>query len=432
MGPLVSAAHRDTVTSVPRRLARRVPRLGARAAPGSGSRPTVVLPEPRATASRSEEIFGPVVARAAVRRRGRRDRARQRHRSTASPARSGPRTSAARIRVSRGVKSGVLSVNSHSSVRYTTPFGGMKHPASAASSGPDAARALHRDQERLLRDGCLVSGIHGELDRDHPTGSTMHDRSTSPSASKDRVAVITGGASGIGLATARRFAAEGAMRRDRRPRPGDAARPRQPRSAGPVPCTSTSPTRHQVDALFDGVAAEFGRVDIAFNNAGISPADDDSIETTELPAWDRVQDVNLKSVYLCSRAALRHMVPAGQRLDHQHRVVRRAARLGDVADLLHRVEGRRARDDPRARRAVRAPGHPRERALPRAGEHAAAAGAVREGPRARAAPARARADRPVRRARGARGRRRVPRLATTRRSSPRPPSSSTAASRTPT
>ena len=67
-----------------------------------------------------------------------------------------------------------------------------------------------------------------------------------------------------------------------------------------------------VNTLFDGVAAEFGRIDIAFNNAGISPADDDSIETTELPAWDRVQDVNLKSVYLCSRAALRHMVPAGR------------------------------------------------------------------------------------------------------------------------
>jgi NAD(P)-dependent dehydrogenase (short-subunit alcohol dehydrogenase family) len=63
-----------------------------------------------------------------------------------------------------------------------------------------------------------------------------------------------------------------------------------------------------VDDLFDTVAEKFGSVDIAFNNAGISPADDDSIETTELPAWQRVQDINLKSVYLCSRAALRHMV----------------------------------------------------------------------------------------------------------------------------
>jgi NAD(P)-dependent dehydrogenase (short-subunit alcohol dehydrogenase family) len=55
----------------------------------------------------------------------------------------------------------------------------------------------------------------------------------------------------------------------------------------------------------------YGRIDIAFNNAGISPPDDDSIETTELPAWQKVQDVNLKSVYLCCRAALRHMVPQG-------------------------------------------------------------------------------------------------------------------------
>ena len=47
-------------------------------------------------------------------------------------------------------------------------------------------------------------------------------------------------------------------------------------------------------------------------SAGISPPDDDLIETTELPAWQRVQDVNLKSVYLCCRAALRHMAPAGR------------------------------------------------------------------------------------------------------------------------
>ena len=196
-------------------------------------------------------------------------------------------------------------------------------------------------------------------------------------------------------------------------------RARQRRRRGAGGRTSSTPRR---DA--------YGAVDIAFNNAGISPPDDDSIETTELPAWERVQDVNLKSVYLCSRAALRHMVAAGPRLDHQHRVVRRGARLGDVADQLHRVEGRRAGDDPRARRAVRAAGHPGERALPGAGEHAAAAGAVREGSRARAAAARARADRPVRRARGARGRRRVPRERRRLVHHRAPRSSSTAASAT--
>jgi NAD(P)-dependent dehydrogenase (short-subunit alcohol dehydrogenase family) len=68
----------------------------------------------------------------------------------------------------------------------------------------------------------------------------------------------------------------------------------------------------QVVHLFDEAARVYGSVDIAFNNAGISPPDDDSIETTELPAWQKVQDVNLKSVYLCSRAALRHMVAQGR------------------------------------------------------------------------------------------------------------------------
>lgn len=125
-----------------------------------------------------------------------------------------------------------------------------------------------------------------------------------------RIAIITGGASGIGLATARRFAAEGAtvVIADLDPDAGARAATEVGGVFRPVNVADEA----SVDALFDGVAAEFGAVDIAFNNAGISPADDDSIETTELPAWDRVQDVNLKSVYLCSRAALRHMVPAGR------------------------------------------------------------------------------------------------------------------------
>jgi NAD(P)-dependent dehydrogenase (short-subunit alcohol dehydrogenase family) len=65
-----------------------------------------------------------------------------------------------------------------------------------------------------------------------------------------------------------------------------------------------------VNALFDAAAEAYGGVDVAFNNAGISPPEDDLIENTELAAWQRVQEVNLTSVYLCCRAALRHMVPA--------------------------------------------------------------------------------------------------------------------------
>ncbi len=161
---------------------------------------------------------------------------------------------------------------------------------------------------------------------------------------KDRVAIITGGASGIGFATRPAVRRGGRLRRDRRRRSDD-RRGGGRRGGRGVP-SGRRRRPGQVDALFDGVAEEFGRIDIAFNNAGISPADDDSIETTELPAWDRVQDVNLKSVYLCSRAALRHMVPAGR-----GSIINTASFVallgsGDLADQLHRVEGRRAGDVP--------------------------------------------------------------------------------------
>jgi len=121
-----------------------------------------------------------------------------------------------------------------------------------------------------------------------------------------KVAVVTGGASGIGLATARRFAAEGAtvVIADFHAMSGAAAAAEVDGLFVQVDVSDEA----QVNALFATVNETYGSVDIAFNNAGISPPDDDSIETTELPAWQKVQDVNLKSVYLCCRAALRYMV----------------------------------------------------------------------------------------------------------------------------
>lgn len=124
-----------------------------------------------------------------------------------------------------------------------------------------------------------------------------------------KVAVITGGGSGIGLATARRFAAEGAtvVIGDMDEKAGEAAA----KDVGGVFVKVNVADEDQVNNLFDQAMKTYGSVDVAFNNAGISPPDDDSIETTELPAWQKVQDINLKSVYLCCRAALRHMVPQG-------------------------------------------------------------------------------------------------------------------------
>src|SRR4051812_9699558 len=127
---------------------------------------------------------------------------------------------------------------------------------------------------------------------------------------KDRVAVVTGGGSGIGLATAQRFAAEGArvVVVDLNASAGEAAA----KEVGGESVTCDVSDEQQVRALFDGVAERLGRVDVAFNNAGISPPDDDSILTTGLDAWERVNRVNLTSVYLCCKYAIPHMRRQGK------------------------------------------------------------------------------------------------------------------------
>jgi NAD(P)-dependent dehydrogenase (short-subunit alcohol dehydrogenase family) len=67
-----------------------------------------------------------------------------------------------------------------------------------------------------------------------------------------------------------------------------------------------------VDTLFETARTTHGTVDVAFNNAGISPPDDDSILETGLDAWQRVQEVNLTSVYLCCKTAIRYMREQGR------------------------------------------------------------------------------------------------------------------------
>jgi NAD(P)-dependent dehydrogenase (short-subunit alcohol dehydrogenase family) len=122
-----------------------------------------------------------------------------------------------------------------------------------------------------------------------------------------RTAVVTGGCSGIGLATVRRFAEEGAHVVI-----GDLDDSAGPGIADEVRGTyvhADVTSAEQVHALFATAkaAGDSDGVDVAFNNAGISPPDDDSIVDTDIDAWRRVQEVNLTSVYLCCREALSYM-----------------------------------------------------------------------------------------------------------------------------
>jgi len=121
-----------------------------------------------------------------------------------------------------------------------------------------------------------------------------------------RTAVITGGCSGIGLATARRFAEEGAnvVVADIDDTRGEEVAA----EIGGLYVHTEVTDKEQVDALFRRAKETYGSVDIAFNNAGISPPEDDSILDTDLDAWRRVQEVNLTSVYLCCKAVLPYML----------------------------------------------------------------------------------------------------------------------------
>ena len=66
-----------------------------------------------------------------------------------------------------------------------------------------------------------------------------------------------------------------------------------------------------VRAMYARVRDELGRIDVLFNNAGISPTDDGSVLDTSLEAWQRVQDVNLKSVFLCCKHGIPHLLEGG-------------------------------------------------------------------------------------------------------------------------
>jgi NAD(P)-dependent dehydrogenase (short-subunit alcohol dehydrogenase family) len=131
-----------------------------------------------------------------------------------------------------------------------------------------------------------------------------------PDRLSGRVAVITGAGSGIGLASVRRLAAEGAkvVCVDVDETSGkDAAA-----EVGGLFVRADVTVATDVEVMYRVANDTYGSVDIAFNNAGISPPDDDSILTTGIEAWRRVQEVNLTSVYLCCRQVIPYMQHQGR------------------------------------------------------------------------------------------------------------------------
>jgi NAD(P)-dependent dehydrogenase (short-subunit alcohol dehydrogenase family) len=117
-----------------------------------------------------------------------------------------------------------------------------------------------------------------------------------------KVCVITGAASGIGATSARLFAVEGAQVAGVDVASG---------AEGDLAIEADVSDEGQVREMYERVRRELGRIDVLFNNAGISPADDGSVLDTSLEAWQRVQDVNLRSVFLCCKHGIPHLLEGG-------------------------------------------------------------------------------------------------------------------------
>ena len=119
---------------------------------------------------------------------------------------------------------------------------------------------------------------------------------------KDKVCVITGAASGIGAESARLFAEEGARVVGADVSPG---------AEGDLSLQVDVTDEDQVRALYARVREELGRIDVLFNNAGINPTDDHSVLETTVEAWQRVQDVNVRGVFLCCKHGIPHLLARG-------------------------------------------------------------------------------------------------------------------------
>jgi len=125
-----------------------------------------------------------------------------------------------------------------------------------------------------------------------------------------KVCVITGAGGGIGREAALLFSDEGAQvcvaDVD-----GDAAERTAADARNAFAVQVDVADAESVRRMYEETATRYGGIDVLYNNAGISPADDDSILDTEPDAWQRVQDVNTKGVYLCCKYGIAHLLQRG-------------------------------------------------------------------------------------------------------------------------
>ena len=126
----------------------------------------------------------------------------------------------------------------------------------------------------------------------------------------DKVVVITGAAGGIGREAALLFSAEGARVcvADVDPQAGEQAAA-ECRDAFFHPVDVADP--RSVQTLYAETARRYGGIDVLYNNAGIMPADDSSVLDTDVEAWQRVQDVNTRGVFLCCKYGIPHLLERG-------------------------------------------------------------------------------------------------------------------------
>jgi NAD(P)-dependent dehydrogenase (short-subunit alcohol dehydrogenase family) len=117
-----------------------------------------------------------------------------------------------------------------------------------------------------------------------------------------KVCLITGAAGGIGAATAARFEQEGAI---------VVGVDLLEHSIGALSISADITSEDAVVSMYAAARERFGRIDVLFNNAGISPTDDASVIDTPLEAYERVQMTNLRSVFLCCKHGIPHLLDGG-------------------------------------------------------------------------------------------------------------------------